>query len=138
MTTSIVRAAITGAASLLLLAAGSQVSAQETAPANEAVAAQPKGYLIAEVTVINPEPYREYLVRFGALAAQCGGSYVVRGGRSELRDGAPLNGVLVIIEFPTFDVLQTCLNSEEYRAFEHIRTENAQSRIIIIEGFAPQ
>ena len=134
MTTSILRAAKTAAASLLLLAAGSQVSAQETAPAT----VQPKGYLIAEVTVINPEPYREYLVRFGALAAQCGGSYVVRGGRSEVRDGAPLTGVLVIIEFPTFDALQTCLNSEEYRAFEHIRKENAQSRIIIIEGFAPQ
>lgn len=42
-----------------------------------------------------------------------------------------------MVEFPSFAAAQSCLDGPEYKAMEHLRTDNAVSRIIVTEGMKP-
>ena len=61
-----------------------------------------KGYLIARITVTDPDHYPVYAKLAGEAMAKYGGKPVVRGGRYEAMDGEarPRN---VIIEFESFE-----------------------------------
>lgn len=121
-------------AAILLLSIGtiSKVGA-ETSDRNEMA----KAYLIAEISVINPEAYAQYIAQAPSILAACGGRYIVRAGNSAVREGPQLQGRLVIVEFPSFAAAQTCLDGPEYKAIEHLRTDNAASRIIVVAGLNP-
>ena len=56
-------------------------------------------YVIAEVNVTNPTGYDTYRPLAGASVAQYGGRFVVRGGTTELLEGAPDPARIVVIEF---------------------------------------
>ena len=46
-----------------------------------------KGYVIAIVDVANAEGYAEYSKHVPATIAKYGGHYLVRGGKTEIREG---------------------------------------------------
>jgi uncharacterized protein (DUF1330 family) len=122
------------AAAILLLSIGAigKVGAV-TSEGNEVA----KAYLIGEISVSNPDAYAQYISQAPAILAECGGRYIVRAGNSVVREGPPLKGRLVMVEFPSFAAAQNCLDGTEYKAIEHLRTDNAASRIIVVEGFNP-
>ena len=105
------------------------------APAPEA-AATPKGYVFVEIDVTNPEAYEAYKAAAAPLVAAAGGRYLVRGGKAEAHEGAPPAGRVVILEYPSLDAARAFLNSPEYTAIVHLRTDNAVSRLMIVEGLA--
>jgi|GEM_PF-206946 len=94
-------------------------------------------YLIAEVLVTNPEEYPAYMEAVSPVIAEYGGRYIVRAGENEVPEGRPLEGRLVVIEFPDYARLLEFWNSEEYQAIKPLRTDNANSRIILADGIAP-
>lgn len=108
-----------------------------TAAEPPAPAAAPKGYILAEIAVANPEPYQDYLAAVTPMVGKLGGAYLVRGGRSERREGAAPAGRLVLLEFASFDAAQAFYDSPEYQAILPMRTANATSRVIVMEGYAP-
>ena len=114
-----------------LLAAGCA-----SAPAAD-VAATPKGYVIVEIEVTNPEAYEGYKTAVAPMVAAAGGRYLVRGGKAEAREGAPPAGRVVILEYPSFDEAKAFLESPEYAAIIHLRTDNTVSRLMIVEGMVP-
>lgn len=121
------------AAALCLLSVGaiSKVGA-ETSEGNEVA----RAYLIAEISVTNPDAYAQYIAQAPSILAACGGRYIVRAGNSVVREGPPLKGRLVMVQFPSYAAAQACLDSPEYKAIEHLRTDNAASRIIVVEGLS--
>lgn len=119
-------------AGLCLAAACTMVAEPETAGA-----AAPKAYLIAEIEVVNPEPYRVYVAAAGPLVEAYGGKYLVRGGPSEALEGAPPAGRLVVVEFPSMAEAKRFYDSPEYTEVRQGRIENAVSRFILVEGAAP-
>jgi uncharacterized protein (DUF1330 family) len=127
------RRAAAGAAIGILALAG---CATPAAPVPE-VAATPKGYVFVEIDVINPDAYEDYKAAAAALVEAAGGRYVVRGGKVESREGAPPAGRVVILEYPSFDAARAFLESPEYGAIIHLRTDNTVSRLMIVEGTAP-
>ena len=94
----------------------------------------PKGYVIARVTVTNPEAYAEYAKGATAAIKQYGGRPLVRGGAYEALEGEarPRN---VVIEFPSYEAALACWDSPEYQAAKAERDGHAVADIIIIEGY---
>lgn len=93
----------------------------------------PKGYLIGHITVTNPDAYQEYVDRDTPILEGYGGRFIVRGGRSEAPEG-PMKDRHVVIEFPSFEDAKRAYYSEEYQQVLKIRTANADSDIILVEG----
>ncbi len=93
----------------------------------------PKGYVIAHITVRDPERYKEYVRLDTPIAERFGGRFVVRGGRSETVEGETLERH-VVIEFPDYDAAVAFYRSEEYQKAADIRRETADADIVLVEG----
>lgn len=93
----------------------------------------PKGYIIAHVTVKNPEAYKEYVERDTPILKNLGGNFVIRGGQSQVMEGSA-HQRHVVIEFPSYEAALTAYNDPEYQEVAEIRRNNADSTIIVVEG----
>lgn len=123
-------------AGLAAIAAFALAAGCATAPAPEA-AASPKGYVIVEIDVTNPETYEGYRAAVAPMVAAAGGRYLVRGGRAEGREGPPPRERVVILEYPSFDAAKAFLESPEYAEIIQLRTDNTVSRLMVVEGVVP-
>ncbi len=94
----------------------------------------PKGYVIARVTVTNPEAYAEYAKGATEAIRQYGGRPLVRGGAYEALEGEA-RARNVVIEFPSYEAAMACWDSPEYQAAKAERDGHAVADIIIIEGY---
>lgn len=93
----------------------------------------PKGYIIAHVTVTNPEPYAEYAAANNRIFSRHGGRYLVRGGEATAPEG-PMKARHVVIEFPDFETAKAAYNDPEYQENLKIRLNNSESEVVIVEG----
>jgi uncharacterized protein (DUF1330 family) len=91
-------------------------------------------YVIAEVNVTNPAGYEAYRPLAGASIAQYGGKFLVRGGKTELLEGAPDPARIVVIEFADIDAAKRWYNSPEYQEALKIRLANSTGRVLLVEG----
>lgn len=93
----------------------------------------PKGYIIAHITVRDPEAYKEYVVRDTPILEGLGGRFIVRGGQSEAVEGTLLDRH-VVIEFPTYEAALKAYHDPEYQEVAAIRRRTADSVIVVVEG----
>lgn len=91
-------------------------------------------YVIAEVSVTDPEAYERYKPLAAASVAAAGGTYEVRGGTVESLEGDPVTGRIVILRFDTLDAAREWYFSDDYQAAFTIRQAAAVSRAYIVEG----
>lgn len=119
-----------------IVAAG-VLTACASGPAPQAERSGPKGYVIAEIEVTHPEPYKAYVAAVTPMVAAFGGRYLVRGGAAEGREGAAPKGRIVVLEFPSLEAARAFNDSPEYAAIARLRHENAVSRLMIVEGAPP-
>ena len=93
-------------------------------------------YLMADVGVHDLEAYREsgYLEAAMQTAAQFGGRYIVRGGSIDILEGDWSPRRLVIIEFPTMDLLKAWYRSDDYAPWIEVRRSLTDSRLVAVEG----
>ena len=71
-------------------------------------------YVIADVTVKNPDLYAEYRKQVPATVEKYGGRFLVRGGAAEPLEGEWRPGRLVVIEFPDVAAAKAWYRSQEY------------------------
>lgn len=93
-----------------------------------------KGYVIAEITVLDAEAYKAYAAATTPLVTKFGGTYLVRGGQTEAVEGDKPNGWVVVIEFAILAAARAFEGSAEYRAVAPLRQKSASSRIFLVEG----
>ncbi|MDX1375666.1 MAG: DUF1330 domain-containing protein [Burkholderiales bacterium] len=91
-------------------------------------------YLIAEVEVTDPAAYEEYRKQVPATIEKYGGKYLVRGGRTETREGGWAPSRLVILEFASMDQARRWYDSPEYAPARAIRQRAAKTKLIFAEG----
>jgi uncharacterized protein (DUF1330 family) len=94
------------------------------------------GYVIAIVEMTNAEGYRRYSEQVPATIAKYGGRYLVRGGKTEVREGEWPGPRTVIIEFPSLARALEWYESPEYKPLRPIRQANSRARIAFFEGVA--
>ena len=93
----------------------------------------PKGYVIAHVTVTNPEKWAEYVAHAKVALDKFEGRPIVRGGRYEIIEGhgTPRNTVL---EFPCYENALGYARSAEYAVAKAIRQGAGTLDMTIVEG----
>ena len=93
----------------------------------------PKGYLVARVSVLDPEAFKAYAEAAGAAIKHHGAKALARGGRCEIVEG---EGRMrnVVLEFESFEKAKAYYYSPEYQAAMKKRLGIAVGDFIIVEG----
>ena len=92
-------------------------------------------YIIVDVNINNPQEYEEYKRLTPASITAHSGKFVVRGGTTETLEGDWQPGRIVVLEFPSFEQAKAWWASEEYAPAKAIRQKNADTRMIVVEGY---
>jgi uncharacterized protein (DUF1330 family) len=92
------------------------------------------GYVIAEVTVTEPQGFEKYREMVPAAVSKYGGRFVVRGGKLETLEGEWQPRRLVVIEFASAARAKEWWASEEYREAKALRQRTARTNLVIVEG----
>lgn len=107
------------------------------ANATPALAADAKAYVINEIQVTDAAKYKVYVDQVPATLAPYGGAFIVRGGKTELVDGAPIAGRIVVVEFPNLAQAKAWHDSPRYQEILALRNASSTSRVYYVEGVAP-
>ena len=92
------------------------------------------GYVIAQLKIINPENYKEYIEKVTDIIKKFGGEYLARGGEHQVFEGEDNFPRIIILKFPTYEKALEWYNSEEYKPIKDIRLKNSVGSNIIIRG----
>ena len=94
-------------------------------------------YIIVDVTVLNESEYANYRAQTPATVDLYNGKFIVRGGNIEVVEGTWNPERLVIIEFSSAARAKEWWYSPEYCAIKNIRFKNAESNMLLVEGYMP-
>ena len=94
-------------------------------------------YVIADITVTNPDGYAPYRPLAAKSIADYGGRFLARGGAVQSLEGGWNPGRVVIIEFPTLEIARKWYDSPDYQECLKIRLANSTGRVIMTEGAPP-
>ena len=92
------------------------------------------GYVIAQITVTDPEVYPGYVAMVLPTIEAFGGEFIVRGGRSESHEGTPPGNRNVVIRFPSYGAAQDWYHSDLYAEAKALRQSASTSVQTIVEG----
>jgi len=92
-------------------------------------------YLVVDITVHDPEMYKEYARKVPPFIEKYGGVYHVRGGEVETQEGKWSPQRLVVVEFPTKEKAKAFLADPGYRPIAALRHEAATTNMVIADGF---
>ena len=96
----------------------------------------PKGYVIALVTIRDPDRYKEYASQTQASLDPFGVRFIVRGGPSERLEGEWDAQRTVVIEFPSVEQAKAWYASDDYRRIAPIRQGASTGDFAVVEGVA--
>jgi uncharacterized protein (DUF1330 family) len=92
------------------------------------------GYVIAQMSVTDPEAFADYPCLAGPTVAAFGGRYVVRGGTIDNIEGDWKPGRVVIIEFDSVAQAKAWYDSQMYEEAKALRIRSTISSLMIVEG----
>jgi len=93
-------------------------------------------YVIANVTVHDPEAYKAYTAVTPKTIADHGGRFICRGGEVEVLEGDWHPNRLVIVEFPSVEAARAWYTSAEYEQAKEIRLAHADSQLVLADAGA--
>ncbi|NJM43845.1 MAG: DUF1330 domain-containing protein [Brachymonas sp.] len=91
-------------------------------------------YVIADVTVTDPEQMAKYREWSTKAAAEFGASFIVRGGEITVFEGDWKPSRVVILQFPSSDVAKKWYASETYQHAISLRKNAGVMRMVMVEG----
>ncbi len=98
----------------------------------------PKAYVVAEITVTDPQAYEEYRKQVLPTVLAFEGQFLVRGGtrvQCEGEDDAHHNQMrTVILEFPSLSRAREWYTSPAYTKAKALRLAASKGRLFIVEG----
>jgi uncharacterized protein (DUF1330 family) len=94
----------------------------------------PSAYIIANVTVTNPEQYEAYKTLSTIAVKACGAEFCARGGAVEVLEGDWTPDRVVILKFPSVEKARDYYNSPEYTSAIAARSGASIMRMVIVEG----
>ena len=94
----------------------------------------PSAYIIANVSVTNPQQYEEYKKWSTAAFAAHKAEICVRGGKIEVMEGDWQPERVVIAKFPSVEAAKAFYDSAEYLKARQAREGAAIMRLVVVEG----
>ncbi|QSX32111.1 DUF1330 domain-containing protein [Shewanella avicenniae] len=95
-------------------------------------------YYVAEFQPTDRETMKPYSEQVESTFKPFGGTFIVRGGEPDVKEGFGAQGKLVIIKFDSLKNAQDWYNSPEYQQLIPIRHRSGNSRTYIVEGLPLQ
>ncbi len=92
-----------------------------------------KGYLVANIRVIDQEKFQEFSGMAGPAIKKYGGRVLARGPVADRLEG-DVEGIVMMIEFESKEAAKTFYNSKEYQAAKAVREECSDTDLMIAEG----
>lgn len=94
----------------------------------------PKGYVIAQINVTDPDIYSRYVEKVQPTLHPFGGVFIVRGGQAQSYEGTPPGDRHVVIEFPNYQAANDWYHSDIYAEAKGLRQSASTSVQTIVEG----
>jgi uncharacterized protein (DUF1330 family) len=99
--------------------------------------AKPPAYVVAEIDVMNLEPYdKEYVPPAAKAVTDGGGKYIVRGGRTLAFYGEPPKPRIAVMAFESMEKAQAAFNSLAYKEAKKVGDKYAKFRVYAVEGLS--
>jgi uncharacterized protein (DUF1330 family) len=93
-----------------------------------------KGYWIATISIHEQEGYADYQAAVRVALEAYGGRYLIRGGKAEIREGAPRPRA-VVMEFDDYATAVACYESPAFMTAKAMRQRLADTDFLIVEGW---
>lgn len=90
-------------------------------------------YIIARITVTNPQDYQTYASQTVATAEKFGGRFLAKGGAQDVLEGICPDRH-VIIEFPDRATALDWYSSDAYRRILPIAMSSSERDIVLVDG----
>ena len=94
----------------------------------------PSGYIIANVSVTNPQQYEDYRKWSTEAFRAHNAELCVRGGQVQVLEGDWQPERVVVAKFPSFEAAKTIYESAEYLRARQAREGAAIMRMVVVEG----
>ncbi|HNX27440.1 MAG TPA: DUF1330 domain-containing protein [Phycisphaerae bacterium] len=91
--------------------------------------------MIVDITVIDRELYEQYIERVPQTVREFGGRYYARGGKVVTLAGEWRPERIIMVEFPSMQMLEKWFHSPQYRQIAPLREKSTISRVIVVELF---
>lgn len=91
-------------------------------------------FLIVDITVHDPEMYKEYVSKAPSFVEKYDGIYRVRGGEVRIQEGTWNPQRLVVVEFPTREKANAFLADPGYQAVASIRQQATTTNMVVADG----
>lgn len=92
-------------------------------------------YVIAMMSIHDPETYRKYTDKTPPTVRKYGGKFLTRGEPVATLEGDPYKDRMVILEFPTKNHVEQWLNDPDYQAAAVFRkASSTMGRLLVQEG----
>ena len=92
-------------------------------------------YVIADVQLHDPEAFKPYSERVPDVIARHGGSYLVRGGEVEVKEGDWHPKRIVVLRFEDMDAARRWYESPEYAELIALRQQSSTTNLLIVDGY---
>jgi uncharacterized protein (DUF1330 family) len=91
-------------------------------------------YILADVTVTDPDKMAEYRQWSTRATQEHGGEFLVRGGAFEVLEGPWTPSRLVLVRFADRATAKAFYDSETYRQARAIRKDAGVMRMVLVDG----
>ena len=91
-------------------------------------------YFIAEIEVVKPELYSQYVEKASEIIERFGGRYVFRSESIHPVSGDWSPSRMIMIEFESKEKIFECFSSAEYSRIASLRENSTHSRALIVES----
>ena len=92
-------------------------------------------YVVAQMTLHDPEKYGRYVPTAVETIAAHGGHLLVASGSADVREGTIPAPRTIIVEFPSKEAAAAWYESEAYQAVLPLRLESSHGCLFIVDGF---
>jgi uncharacterized protein (DUF1330 family) len=103
---------------------------------SKAPAGTAKGYIYVEMTIHDPERFKEYTALSAPAVHAAGGSYPVAGIRPEVLEGSCAADRIVLVEFASLERARAFYHSAAYQAAKLKRAGAADFKMLLLPGAA--
>lgn len=95
-----------------------------------------RGYIYVEMTIKDPEGFKQYTALSAPAVQAAGGRYIVAGTVPEVLEGTVEGQRIVVVEFPTVAQARDFYHSAAYQAAKAKRVKAAEFKMVLLEGAA--
>jgi uncharacterized protein (DUF1330 family) len=91
-------------------------------------------FLIANIKIHNNDMYQNYIEQAEPIILKYQGKYILRSDKIITFKGSKNPDKIIIIEFPNYELYESCFSSDEYKSIINLRLDSTESESFVVES----